>query len=129
MCQKRELTESGYPFVFDPSACKDCPGRCCNGESGNIWVNAREMAAIADHLGLDVPTFAEQYLKKVGYRFSIGERQEGGNFACLFFDEKKMGCGIYEVRPVQCRTFPFWDYFRSRPDEAMEECPGVKLRG
>lgn len=32
---------------------------------------------------------------------------------------------IYEVRPTQCRTFPFWDYFKTRVDELKLECPGV----
>ncbi|MCG8472521.1 MAG: YkgJ family cysteine cluster protein [Desulfobacterales bacterium] len=119
------LTEEGFPFVFDPSACSRCGGRCCNGESGHIWVNRREMDAMANYLGISVEVFAQKYLKKVGYRFSIMEREKDGNFACLFYDEEKKGCGLYEVRPAQCRTFPFWDYFKTRPDEAAEECPGI----
>jgi len=123
------ITRQGYPFAFDPSACETCGGRCCNGESGNIWVTRLESQALADALGLTAESFAEGYLKKVGYRTSIGERCEGGNYACLLYDRQKGGCSAYEARPSQCHTFPFWDYFKERPDEAAAECPGVILQG
>ncbi|MBW2259743.1 MAG: YkgJ family cysteine cluster protein [Deltaproteobacteria bacterium] len=48
-----------------------------------------------------------------------------GSFHCLFFDEKNRRCSIYDVRPTQCRTFPFWEYFRDNPDEILKECPGA----
>lgn len=121
------LTRQGFPFAFDPAACETCGGRCCNGESGNIWVTRDESRALADALGMTPEAFARDYLKKVGYRVSIGERQEGENFACLLYDRNKGGCSAYEARPAQCRTFPFWDYFRERPHEAAAECPGVIL--
>eukprot|EP00536_Pseudo-nitzschia_multiseries_P007499 jgi/Psemu1/18089/gm1.18089_g len=28
--------------------------------------------------------------------------------ACVFLDRETNRCGIYEVRPVQCSTYPFW---------------------
>ncbi len=125
MNQPIVLTCDGFPFVFNPSACDTCGGYCCNGESGNIWVTRREIVALAEAMGMDVPSFVDRYLKKVGYRTSIGERCEGDNYACLLFDRKKGGCSVYGARPAQCRSFPFWDYFKERPDEAEAECPGV----
>jgi len=121
------MTRQGFSFAFDPSACETCGGHCCNGESGNIWVTRDESRALADALGLTLDAFTQGYLKKVGYRTSIGERQEGENYACLLYDREKGGCSAYGARPSQCRTFPFWDYFRERPKEAAAECPGVIL--
>ncbi len=43
-----------------------------------------------------------------------------------FFDEKKLNCSIYEHRPKQCRTFPFWEYFKKNYNELEKECIGVK---
>jgi Fe-S-cluster containining protein len=37
-------------------------------------------------------------------------------------------CGIYEVRPQQCRTWPFWpELLRDKAswDRASERCPGM----
>jgi Fe-S-cluster containining protein len=31
--------------------------------------------------------------------------KERGNYDCIFW---KNGCSVYEARPLQCRTFPFW---------------------
>ncbi len=69
--------------------------------------------------------FILDYLRWANRGYSIKEIKTGDNYACLFFDKEKNGCGIYPVRPEQCRTFPFWPYFREHPEEAFEECPGV----
>jgi uncharacterized protein len=121
------ITLDPYPYSFDPDACQACSGRCCNGESGNIWVTKKEMTGIAEYLGLDVTEFIDQYLRKSGYRFSIKELKQRGNYSCVFFDKKRKGCGIYPVRPEQCRTFPFWPYFKTHICELLEECPGVTV--
>lgn len=121
------VTCPGYPFTFNPLACADCGGRCCNGGSGNIWVSGKEIEAISLTLSLAIKDFMDAYLRKIGYKFTIKELKLNDNYACVFYDDMKDGCTIYDVRPEQCRTFPFWPYFRDNPLEAVEECPGVKL--
>jgi Fe-S-cluster containining protein len=121
------MTESrkGYSYDFDPEACRTCGGRCCNGESGNIWVNPREIEAISHLLGMAAQDFIELYLRKTGYRFSIKELKSDGNYSCVFYDSGRGGCTVYEARPEQCRTFPFWPYFKDNVAELLAECPGV----
>ena len=117
--------QNGYPFGFDPSACESCGGRCCNGESGHIWVSRQDIEAIARHLDMDTGAFIDDYLWKVGYRYSIKELKSNDNYACVFYDDRKGQCTIYDLRPEQCRTFPFWPRFKDAPREAFDECPGV----
>jgi hypothetical protein len=120
------LKESGFNFEFNTDGCESCQGRCCTGESGYIWVNSKEIEAIASFLKLDIDEFKKFYLNKVNYKFSIKERElDIDNFACLFFENNS--CSIYEVRPAQCRTFPFWDYFKENINEVLKECPATKL--
>ena len=119
------MNEVGYDYSFDPNACESCGGNCCTGESGNIYLNQNEMAAIAEHLQLPIVEFKETYLLKKGYKFSIKERIVGDSHDCVFFDREIKGCGIYPVRPTQCRTFPFWPYFKTHKEELQEECPGI----
>jgi len=119
------VTKEGYPYGFMPSACMSCQGRCCTGESGYIYVNKNEMERIAAFLEIDVEVFKEQYLFKKGYKYSIKEREVNGEFECIFFDKEANGCTIYQARPIQCRTFPFWEYYKSRVDELKNECPGI----
>jgi len=119
------MNEAGYNYSFDPNACESCGGNCCTGESGYIFISLAEMEAIASHLQLPMETFKAEYLFKKDYKFSLKERRVDDSHDCIFFDRKINGCGIYPVRPNQCRTFPFWPYFKTNEDALREECPGV----
>ncbi len=116
------ISKEGFPYKFNQNACKDCDGNCCIGESGYIWVSPKEIEEIAGFLKMDVEKFKEMYLIKVGYKYSLKEKPYKNGFACIFFAK---GCSIYPVRPKQCRTFPFWDYFKTRVNELKKECPGI----
>ena len=119
------LREKGYPYAFDSTKCEECGGACCIGEKGNIFVNRGEIEAIANHLELDIEHFKREYLRKEGYKLSLKELLIKGSYECIFFDAKTKGCAIYQVRPKQCRTFPFWEYYKQRVSELKRECIGV----
>jgi len=114
-----------FKFKFNPNACQECEGKCCTGESGYIWVTPDEMQAISERLGLAFDVFTKEYVKKVGYRYSLIEKKVEQSYECIFFDTKLKQCGIYEQRPLQCRTFPFWDSFKDDISEVVKECPGI----
>jgi len=119
------MREKGYSYAFDPKACEECQGKCCTGESGYIYVNKTEIETIAKLLNLNVNDFAVKYLYKKGYKYSIKENKFEDSYECVFYDRQTNGCTIYEARPTQCKTFPFWDYYKQRVDELKEECPGI----
>ncbi len=120
------MTHTQYSYRFDPSACEACRGKCCRGESGYIWAKYPEIVDMADFLEMSVEDFATMYLRKVKHRYSLTEKQLGDNDdACIFFDETQARCTIYPVRPLQCRTFPFWEQFKSNEQEVRDECPGI----
>jgi Fe-S-cluster containining protein len=102
--------------------CQRCGG-CCRGEPGYVWVRHGEIAAIARILGLSTSEFMRRYARKVWNDYSLVERENGD---CVFWSPE--GCEVYEVRPTQCRTFPFWhEYVRSPEawEQAAQRCPGV----
>lgn len=119
------IKQDGFNYSFDALACSTCQAKCCTGESGYIHVNASEMESISNFLDLSIEDFTQNYLFKNGYKYSIKERKFNDSYECAFYDRASNGCVIYEVRPTQCRTFPFWDYFKTRVDELKLECPGV----
>jgi Fe-S-cluster containining protein len=119
------MKQEGFSYAFDPSACASCGGNCCTGESGNIFVSVTEITAIAKLLGMEEGEFRRTYLRKEVYRYSLKEKIVNGSHDCVFFNRSQNGCTIYQARPLQCRTFPFWDYFRQRVDELKAECPGI----
>lgn len=121
------IKKDGFNFAFEPSGCDSCGGNCCIGESGYIWINPSEMEALALHLKISVDDLKNKYLNKISYKYSIKEIQlQKDNYACCFFDLDKRQCSIYNVRPNQCRTFPFWEYFKENEEEVFKECPAIR---
>lgn len=103
--------------------CTGC-GDCCTGEPGYIWVDQDEMEKMAEHLGLDLEAFQADYTRKVGIRRTLKEFSNGD---CVFLDTETRKCGVYHLRPKQCRTWPFWDSNLKSPEtwqQTCEECPG-----
>ena len=99
-------------------------GDCCSGAEGYVWVNQAEIDSMAERVGLTPLDFEKSYVKRVGVRRSLKERQNGD---CVLLDEETRKCTAYEQRPRQCKTWPFWDSnLRSKKawEEAAEACPG-----
>lgn len=115
----------GFAFGFKSSACQECPGYCCCGDSGNIWVSPEEVKRISTFLEEMEFDFINKYLTLIDNRFSLKEFYTKDGFACTFFDDFRKECRIYPVRPSQCSQYPFWEYFRGRTEQVMAECPGV----
>jgi len=121
------IKKDGFNFAFNPSGCDSCGGNCCIGESGYIWINSQEIEALALYKKISSEDLKKRYLNKIAYKYSIKEIQlASNNYACCFFDLDKRQCSIYNVRPNQCRTFPFWDYFKENEEEVYKECPAIK---
>jgi hypothetical protein len=115
----------GFDFAFNPSACDACAGSCCCGESGNVWVSQQEMNRICEVLRMNCIDFMEKYLQRVGNRFSCKERVTEHGLECIFFQGIEKKCSIYAVRPSGCRSYPFWDHFKTCPQQVGKECPGI----
>ena len=119
------IRKESYPYAFDSSACATCQGRCCTGESGYIYVSKDEIKAIAEVLNIDINELRVKYLFKKGYKYSIKEFKYNDSYECVFYDRESNGCRVYNARPSQCKTFPFWDYYKTRVNELKQECPGI----
>lgn len=121
------LKKENYSYSFDTKACYSCRGNCCVGKSGYIWIKQDEINILAQYLKISLDKLKKDYLKRVGPKYSIKElKLDKDTFSCLFFDLNEKKCSIYEIRPLQCRTFPFWDYYKNNEKEVYEECPGIK---
>ena len=120
------ISHNEFNYKFDELKCESCEGNCCIGESGYIWITNDEIKILANNLNLTIEDTINKYLFKARYKYSIKEKQlSKDNYACVFFDLDKKQCSVYDARPKQCRTFPFWDYFKDKIDEVKEECPAI----
>jgi Fe-S-cluster containining protein len=103
--------------------CTQC-GNCCTGAPGYVWVNREEIEALARKLNLSVPQFERRYVRTVGIRKSLIEYANGD---CVFFDSHGRKCTVYDARPRQCRTWPFWKSNVESPhawQQTCAVCPG-----
>ena len=102
--------------------CRRC-GACCTGEPGYVYLRRGEAEAAARSLGMTAARFRRRYTRQADGRVSLREEADG---RCVFFADGV--CRIYAVRPLQCRTFPFWRWnveCREHWEEIAEECPGI----
>lgn len=107
-------------------SCTQC-GNCCSGPPGFVWVTREEIARIARFLGRANGRLDKDHVRRVGLRTSLTEKPDGD---CIFLQrrEGKAYCGVYDARPVQCRTWPFWNENLRTPadwEAAQEKCPGM----
>jgi Fe-S-cluster containining protein len=104
--------------------CVGCGG-CCTGEPGYVWLNAQEIAALAAFLRLKISSFERKFIRRIGIRACLVELPNGD---CVFFDRGSRQCRVYQFRPRQCQTWPFWHSNLRSPEAwqlAGKRCPGI----
>ena len=105
-------------------ACTQC-GNCCTGSPGYVWVTDEDIRAIADYLDKPIGEVRLLHTRPARGRVSLNEYANGD---CIYFDPQVRRCTIYPVRPIQCRTWPFWSGNVETPEawkETGRECPGI----
>ena len=103
--------------------CTGCGG-CCTG-SGRVWLNESEIHTIANALQINVSDFVEQSVIRLEGRWSLKENPKNGD--CCFLEKGR--CTIYEARPRQCKTFPWWPSTLQSPEswqETKRVCEGIE---
>lgn len=109
----------GVRFACQP----DC-GKCCtrHGEYDYVYLETDDVSRLAAHFDLPVGEFRARFT-----------RQDDGHTvltmdgpACPFLAGSR--CSVYEARPSQCGTFPFWpENLKTRAgwNDLATFCPGV----
>jgi len=146
---KLDVLPAHEPWYSDglKFTCTQC-GNCCTGGPGFVWISDEEVERLAEFLKLTVRETRARYCRKIGRRWSLNEhRTHEGNYDCAFLTpiadagvkrkelsaseaipHKRRGCSIYPVRPLQCRTWPFWHSNledRELWKMAGKKCPGL----
>ncbi len=101
----------------------DC-GKCCtrHGDYDYVYLDPDDVVRLAGALGLAREAFLERHVvDDDGY---LALRMSGPDCPYL----RGTACAVYEARPNQCRTFPFWrENLRSRTawERLRVFCPGI----
>lgn len=89
------------PLSFSCTRC----GRCCQGgKDYHVYLSTTEATAICASLGVSWRWFRRHYLVRLDDGELVAANRAG---ACIFLGTDGQ-CTVYAVRPVQCRTYPFW---------------------
>ncbi len=87
---------------------------------------------MAARLGVSVDEFYDRYARKTRKGWSLEERKTEHGLDCVFLDRAsepgKAICSLYEDRPTQCRTWPWWpENLRDRRawQRAAKHCEGI----
>ena len=101
-------------------------GKCCtsHGEYGFVFLTRADRQRMAKHLKISTLSFTKKYCEKFNGAFHLIEDPK--NTDCMFLKNKR--CSIYEARPTQCRTWPFWPEVMNAKTwnkEVLGFCPGV----
>ena len=89
--------------------CQRC-GKCCvtHGGYAYVYLSSADIRAMASHLGLSESAFLEGYCARLAGQIVL--RFDSPD--CPMLEDGR--CIVYSVRPVQCRTWPFWPENLSR---------------
>jgi Fe-S-cluster containining protein len=100
--------------------CTEC-GRCCKMD-GDVWLAPEEVSALAAHLQLEEPEFRAAYTRQQIRDWAcLKQSASAPGRGCVFFDGASNQCGIYEQRPIQCSTYPFWPSLLGSEEDWEEE--------
>jgi uncharacterized protein len=118
-------TEIAKPWFDDGLRfkCTGC-GKCCTGSPGYVFLSHADLARLSAHFDLTEAQFIQQYTRYIDGQYALLDRP--GSHDCLFLKNKQ--CSVYESRPTQCRTFPWWIHHLREPndwEEAAQRCEGI----
>ena len=104
-------------------SCTEC-GRCCSGPHGYVWLTDADLLELARALELELDELGRRYVRRVGRRYALVDGRGGD---CVFLCEGR--CSVYDARPRQCRSYPWWKENLASPEAwaaEAEQCEGIR---
>lgn len=111
--------------------CKEsCLGKCCkqssSGDIGYIFLSDDDIARLEKHLNKSKYWFVSwgMFTSAKGVEFKEPKQLAflKQRNPCRFLNDGK--CMVYEARPEQCKTYPFWPGMDFKKE--AEFCPGIE---
>jgi len=106
--------------------CTRC-SKCCRHTPGYVFLSEADIGPLLTALGVTRHVFLNKYCRRVQFGFAHRlSLREKPNVDCILWEFS--GCSVYEARPLQCRSFPFWSSCLSSAKEwefHARQCPGI----
>jgi hypothetical protein len=99
-------------------------GACCvsRGKYGYVYLSFNDRRRLAAHFKLTTSEFTARYTEKEDGLYQLNYKDKD----CPFLQENR--CAVYDARPWQCRTWPFWPENMNTEvwqREVASYCPGI----
>jgi Fe-S-cluster containining protein len=99
-------------------------GHCCTsrGEYGYVYLTRDDRKRMAEHLEMPLADFYDKHCEVTDGHMHL----KGPDKDCAFLEGKR--CTVYEARPTQCRTWPFWGEnmnAKAWTSDVAKNCAGV----
>lgn len=101
-------------------------GKCCtsHGQYGYVFLTLEDRRRLANKLKISTQVFTRRYCERRDGVWAL--REVAGRPDCQFLSGR--ACSVYEARPLQCRTWPFWPEVlnpKTWSRDVKGFCPGV----
>jgi Fe-S-cluster containining protein len=105
-------------------SCIRC-SECCRIDPGFVFLRKNDTEILVSALKMRYTEFVKRYCRwvpNIDGREQLSLREKA-NYDCVFWEN---GCALYEARPLQCRTYPFWpSMLASRNTWEAMSCAGM----
>lgn len=108
--------------------CDKCPAYCCT--YTEIEVTKRDIERLARHFDLTLREAEEKFTKldaKGEVRMLRHKKDKIFDSTCMFLDQEKRRCTVYEGRPGVCRKYPdstrcgYYDFLKFEREQQGDE--------
>jgi Fe-S-cluster containining protein len=97
--------------------------KCCD-TRGFVYITEQDLVRMATYVGLEPVEFERKYVYRTKHSLRLRKPRHS---QCHFLTAT--GCSLHPVKPVQCRTYPFWPEYVEFRDlweyEGKNKCPGI----
>lgn len=107
-------------------SCQRC-SNCCGKTPGFVYLSKNDLLKLCEFFKCDIKSFVEKYCRWADYYegATVLALMEQKNYDCIFLEN---GCTVYDARPIQCSTYPFWSWMvadKETWNDVAKDCPGM----
>ena len=118
---RKNIFKEGIKFECQGS------GNCCvsRGSYGFVYLSDKDLKRFSNYFKLSIDKFKSKFCQITDGFIHLSEKKSF-NGKCIFLKNNR--CTVYESRPSQCRTWPFWnDNMNAKVwnKDISINCPGV----
>ncbi len=122
MFEANNIQQTALQFECQPGCVQ-----CCD-RNGFVYITEDDLRRISAFLGMTEAAFEAKFVYRTARQLRLRKPRHS---QCHFLHKNAGGggrCTIHPVKPVQCRTYPYWPElieYRDVWNHEAKKCPGI----